>query len=441
MKTVKILLSLAVVASMAASCKRGCTDPNALNYDPKAKKESKKSDEQCKYADPVVETEKTVSGSITENSTWTKDLIWILDGKVVVKDGITLTIEPGTIVKAKEGSDVNASALIVERGAKINAAGTSTSPIIFTSVLDDIQTGQTSGTNLSQSDKGLWGGLIILGKAPVSTANGDTEGQIEGIPATETYGTYGGSSSADNSGVLTYVSIRHGGALIGEGNEINGLTLGGVGSGTTINHIEVVGNVDDGVELFGGTVNVSNIVVSYQGDDAIDIDQNYSGTIDNFIVVHGTTDTDEALEIDGPEGSTYKTGLFTLKNGTIISSDGAGSAGDFKSKAQGTTENVKFSGYTGGAKIKVAQKYGTDCTTVSEDAWKHLVTDNTLVFTTCEFAGGVKVYTTSTDASSNACAVVAQDQTDAEGKMSSTTATGADTTPFSWTWSKSKGLF
>ena len=89
-----------------------------------------------------------------------------------------------------------------------------------------------------------------------------TEFQIEGIPASDANGLYGGNDATDNSGTITYVSIRHGGGEIGEGNEINGLTLAGVGSATTINNIEVVANVDDGIEFFGGTVNASNLLVS-----------------------------------------------------------------------------------------------------------------------------------------------------------------------------------
>ena len=106
-----------------------------------------------------------------------------------------------------------------------------------------------------------------------------------------------------------------GGAEIGEGNEINGLTLGGVGTGTTVNHIEVVANVDDGIEFFGGTVDASNLLVWGQGDDAIDIDQAYSGTIDGALVVL-TAASDHGFEIDGPEGSAP--GRFTLKNATVI---------------------------------------------------------------------------------------------------------------------------
>ena len=170
----------------------------------------------------------------------------------------------------------------------------------MTSIADNIELGQHSGSNLDETDAGLWGGLIILGKAPIS-ADAATA-LIEGLPANEPYAVYGGSDPLDNSGIIEYVSVRHGGTLIGDGNEINGITFGGVGSSTTVNHIEVVANVDDGVEFFGGTVDASNIVVWAQGDDAYDIDQAYSGTIDNFVYIAGA-DSDHGLEVDGPEGS------------------------------------------------------------------------------------------------------------------------------------------
>ncbi|SHJ31839.1 hypothetical protein [Aquimarina spongiae] len=291
----------------------------------------------------------TLSGQITENRTLTANNIYTLDGRVTVTNGATLTIEAGTIIKAQGGTGANASTLIIARGAKIEANGTAASPIIFTSIADDIQVGQTEGTNLDENQRGLWGGLIILGNAPVSL-NGDADAaQIEGIPASDTNGLYGGSNAADDSGSVRYVSIRHGGALIGEGNEINGLTLGGVGTGTTIEFIEVVGNVDDGVEFFGGTVNASNLLVWAQGDDAIDIDQAYSGTIDNVVVVQGAI-SDHGLEIDGPEGSA--TGSFTLQNVTLFGSD-SGEVADYRSGATGTTSNVLVTGFTASADVEL----------------------------------------------------------------------------------------
>ncbi|MEH6537053.1 MAG: hypothetical protein V7719_11705 [Psychroserpens sp.] len=294
----------------------------------------------------------TVTGAITENTTWTNDNIYQLNQKVVVNNGATLTIEPGTIIKGTPGTGSLASALIIARDSKINAVGTATQPIIFTSTSDNISCGENAGTNLDENDRGLWGGLIILGNAPCSFSGNIIEAQIEGIPADDTFGLYGGSDATDNSGVIQYLSIRHGGALIGEGNEINGLTLGGVGNGTVINNIEVVANVDDGIEFFGGTVNASNLLVWAQGDDALDIDQAYSGTINNAVVVLGDF-SDHAFEIDGPEGSA--TGSFTIQNVTILGNTVTenGEYADYRSGATGTTNNIYAFGFKASSDVEL----------------------------------------------------------------------------------------
>lgn len=294
-----------------------------------------------------------VNSDITANTTWSSNFIYNLAGRIRVRAGVTLTIEPGTIIKANAGTGTNASVLIVSRGSTLIADGTATEPIIFTSAADNIAFGQTAGTNLDQNDRGLWGGLIVLGSAPVSLAGNATEAQIEGIPASDTSGLYGGSNAADGAGtILDYISIRHGGALIGEGNEINGLTLGGVGTGAVISNIEVVGNVDDGIEFFGGTVNASNLFVWAVGDDGLDIDQAYSGTINNAIVVQGSA-SDHALEIDGPEGSA--TGAFTIRNLTLFGfADAAdGEYADYRSGAIGTTANVYATGFPAGKDVEL----------------------------------------------------------------------------------------
>lgn len=442
----KIGLAALVAATMSiTSCKQGCMDENATNYNAKAKKE----DGSCIFA--ADETNEVVSGKIQSNTTWTKDKIYELEGRVVIENGATLTIEAGTIIKGQTGTGTNASALIIARGSKINAVGTASEPIIFTSVLDNIEIGQTSGTNLDETDTGKWGGVIILGYAPISAGDGDTESQIEGIPATDAFGAFGGSNAADNSGTLSYVSIRHGGALIGAGNEINGLTLGGVGSGTTISNIEIVANLDDGIEFFGGTVDVDNIVVAFQGDDGIDIDMNYAGTVNNFAVVHGM-DTDEALEIDGPEGSTYTTGLFTLSNGTIKSTDGVGTGADLKSKAQGTLSNITWEGYS--AKIVKIRSSFSDTTacTAKSDAYSHLtdatptlkimnsefISSNTLADVVDIYNGSVAV--AANDACTGSQEAVAETAISNDGTSVVTTATtGATISDFSWTWTSMKG--
>ena len=308
--------------------------------------------------DPFADS--TLEGNITENKTLDASKIWLIKGRVSVIDGTTLTIPAGTIIKAASGTGADASTLIVARGGKIIANGTADNPIIMTAAADNIEVGGTypeSGPALNVDTRGLWGGLLILGRAPCSFKSDVTELQIEGIPTSDTNGLYGGSVADDNSGSFQYISIRHGGAEIGEGNEINGLTLGGVGSGTTINQIEVVGNVDDGIEFFGGTVKATNLLVWGQGDDAIDVDQGYAGTIDGALVVL-TAASDHGFEIDGPEGSAP--GRFTLKNATVIGAtddcDAEGVDGemaDFRKGATGDILNILFKDFAGGKDVEL----------------------------------------------------------------------------------------
>ncbi len=179
-----------------------------------------------------------IDGNITQNTTWMTGKVYVLKSRIAVVSGVTLTIEPGVIVKGEAGTGANATALLIARGGKLMAEGSASSPIIFTSVADEIMPGEVASPNLDPTLNGLWGGLLILGNAPISADAASI--QIEGIPPSDQNGLYGGTDAADNSGVIKYISIRHGGANIGEGNEINGLTLGGVGSGTTIENVEVI---------------------------------------------------------------------------------------------------------------------------------------------------------------------------------------------------------
>src|SRR5690606_11181717 len=250
-------------------------------------------DDDDEQPTPTPSGNTVINTNISANTTWTSDKVYQLGGRITVLNGATLTIEPGTIIKGEAGNGPNATALLIARGGKLMAQGEPDAPIIFTSVADEITpaqvaSGNFASPNLSADVSGLWGGVIVLGKSAISASNdnGDvSEVQIEGIPTSDSNGLYGGNDNADNSGVIEYISIRHGGTNIGNGNEINGLTLGGVGSSTVINNIEIVGNQDDGVEWFGGSVNVNNVVVWNCGDDGIDTDQSWSGTLDNFVVL------------------------------------------------------------------------------------------------------------------------------------------------------------
>lgn len=262
-------------------------------------------------------TENKITENIITNTIWESGKVYTLAARISVISGVTLTIEPGVIIKGEAGTGANATCLIIARGGKIMAEGTASEPIIFTSVADEIMPGQIASPNLDPDLDGLWGGLIVLGYAPISADA--VPSQIEGIPPSDQNGLYGGDQPGDNSGVIKYVSIRHGGANIGEGNEINGLTLGGVGSGTVIENVEIVSNQDDGIEWFGGTVNVTNAILWNVGDDAVDTDQSWSGTLDNFIVVNPG---DECFELDGPEGSLEAGHL--IKNGSVYAGGAEG---------------------------------------------------------------------------------------------------------------------
>ena len=257
----------------------------------------------------------TITDNITSDETWKDGTIYVLAGRIAVEAGATLTIEGGAIVKGEAGSGANSTALVVARDATLNANGTADAPIIFTSVADEItpemvDSGEFGSPNLNPNQRGLWGGIIVLGNAPISASS--TPASIEGIPSTDKNGLYGGDNAGDSSGTITYVTIRHGGTNIGEGNEINGLSLGGVGTGTTIENIEIVANQDDGVEWFGGTVNVTNVLVWNNGDDALDTDQAWSGTVENVIAVNPAG---SLMELDGPEGAFIGTG-HTITNFT-----------------------------------------------------------------------------------------------------------------------------
>lgn len=371
----------------------------------------------CKPKDPEEEPETTVviSQNITQNTTWETGKTYILAGRISVVSGVTLTIQPGVVVKGQAGTGANATALIIARGAQIIAEGTATQPIIFTSIADEIEPGMIASPNMDPNMSGLWGGLIILGNAPISAAAASV--QIEGIPASDQNGLYGGNNPDDNSGVLKYISIRHGGANIGEGNEINGLTLGGVGRGTVVENIEIVSNQDDGIEIFGGTVNVKNVLVWNVEDDGIDTDQGWSGTLDNFIVICGPN-TDHALEIDGPEGSLMA--AHTVKNGSIKGHHNS-ELGDFRDGARGTFENIYFFGFTDPESSEGRGDLSLSGTQTLENFANGILTFNNLQITPAEgvelsaiFKNGVAQYATSVALKANTV--------------------GADKSKFTFTW-------
>ena len=264
-----------------------------------------------------------VSESLSEDTTWEEENTYVLDGRIFVLSGAKLTIEAGTVIKGKPGQQESASVLVVSPGAQIFAEGTADKPIIFTAEEDKLD----DPYDLGPADQGKWGGLIILGRArlnsPADSGSPITD-NIEGLPADDQRGKFGGADDEDNSGVLRYVSIRHGGTVIGADNEINGLTLGGIGRGTRIEYVEVFANLDDGIEFFGGTAEVKHAVVAYCGDDSYDYDQGYRGKGQFWFSIashgdrggehDGDVDNFDALPLSQP----------TIYNATYIGNGGEG---------------------------------------------------------------------------------------------------------------------
>lgn len=218
-----------------------------------------------------------VEGTLDGERRWNADKTYVLEGIVHVPAGARLTIEPGTRVLGRPGS-----ALIVSRGGFLHAKGTASQPIVFTSA-------QAEG----QRQPGDWGGLVLLGGAPINTGTGF----IEGFPAGDPRGVYGGNDPGHACGVLEFVRVEFAGYEALANNELNGLTLGGCGSDSVIRSIQVHRALDDGIELFGGTVNLSQILVTQAQDDAIDWDEGWTGNI-QFLITQQTVAGDNSIEAD-----------------------------------------------------------------------------------------------------------------------------------------------
>lgn len=276
----------------------------------------------------LAQNERTINGEITSSTTFYADTIYTLEGYVFVKNNATLTIQPGTIIKGKYGTKAT---LIITRNAKINAIGTPTKPIVF-----------TSEKAIGERQKGDWGGVVILGKAIINRPTDCTTCPGSAVAANEPGiqnavegdldnangdALYGGLDNNHNSGTLKYVRIEFAGTVITPGNEINGITFGGVGSGTTLEYIQVSFADDDGFEWFGGTVNAKYLISFRNVDDDFDTDFGYSGNVQFGIALRdsnlydiGSGPTTNGFESDndgsGSEATPYTAGVFS--NMTII---------------------------------------------------------------------------------------------------------------------------
>ena len=245
----------------------------------------------------------TVSGDITTNTTWTSSNVYLLNGFIYVKGGATLTIEAGTLIK---GDKASKGTIIVTRSGKINAVGTSCNPIVF-----------TSNQPIGDRAPGDWGGIILLGKAPINVKDSATGAPIDGIieggvDNAAGDGHYGGTDAMDNSGTMQYVRIEYPGVAFVLNNEINGLTMGGVGAGTTIDHIQVSYSGDDSYEWFGGTVNCKNLIAFRGTDDDFDTDFGYSGHCQFLLGVRDTSHYDAAGASNGFESDNNATGADVM---------------------------------------------------------------------------------------------------------------------------------
>jgi len=335
---------------------------------------------------------------------------WYLPDIVFVEEGATLIIEPGTVIyaDASQGADEESFAddtygsIVVARGGKIIAEGTPNAPIVITSVAerDGLPVGHPFAGQqpVPGRDGGLWGGVVVLGRAPLTTrdgANGNIirEAVIEGFAANEEdprvlYGPGAGPAQPEeSSGVLAYMSLRFGGYEFSEGNEINGLTMGAVGRGTRIEFIEVVSNTDDAFEWFGGTVNCRNLIAAFCNDDNLDIDLGFQGTIQNVLIVQNNVPdsqgADNGFELSGVTGSS-STGTGSnpadatkpvIFNVTAIGNGAIGStAFRINSGFSGQVHNSVFLNYDRGVRVDDALTAG-----LVAPAGNLMITNNTWV--------------------------------------------------------------
>ena len=220
---------------------------------------------------------RVVRGVFTRDLTLTSDTFWVLRGAVFVREPARLIIQPGTTVI---GETATRGTLVIDRGAQIIAEGTRDAPIVF-----------TSDQPVGERGRGDWGGLIINGRAPVNLPGG------VGIGEGDT-GVYGGTEPDDNSGILRYVRVEFAGIEFSPDNELNGIAFQGVGRGTVVEDIQVHYNKDDGIEMFGGTVDIKRAVLTGIGDDSIDWTFGWTGRMQFAIAQQRGDDADRGIEAD-----------------------------------------------------------------------------------------------------------------------------------------------
>lgn len=308
----------------------------------------------------------TVSGVINTNMTWSASNEYHLNGKVYVSGGATLTIQPGTkIVGLYNDVPAKASALVITRNGKINAAGTASNPIVMTA-------------ESNHQYPGGWGGFVVLGNAPINQTNNPV---IEGIESDELPADvdihYGGSNANDNSGTIQYVRVEYAGANVSQDNELNSFTFGGVGAGTTFDHCQAYYGEDDAFEFFGGTINGKYLVSTSTHDDAFDFDFGYTGKLQFLVATVDANSTyytkdPNGIECDNDSKGTSLTPFThpTISNLTIVGtadgkvaksamSDGKSmkSCANFRRNCQFTLANSILYGYPTGILCETSNSY------------------------------------------------------------------------------------
>ncbi len=277
------------------------------------------SDDDDNPVEPVEPGEETnLVGNLEEDLTLDPNETYSLTGVYSVEDGATLTIPAGTQIVADTDADDNPATgvyIVVQKGGMIDIQGTASAPVVMSA---------------ASGEAGSWGGLIIAGNAP-STAGVDATAEVGGI-------IYGGDDASDDSGSINYLVLSDAGAQINADSQFNGLSLYGVGSGTTIQNIALLNGADDGVEFFGGTVSATNIYLENNEDDAVDWTEGWNGTLSNVYVLHTIENFSTAIEADKVNGNP------TIENFTAVSTTG-GTALQFKAQSGATITGLSLSGY------------------------------------------------------------------------------------------------
>ena len=278
-----------------------------------------------------------VTSDIATSTTWTANNTYNLQDQIYVLPGATLTIEAGTVISSDTGVG---GSLAVANGAQIFVLGTEDDPVIMTSKADEATwVGGDPRQGVWRETANEWGNLTVMGDAFISenatagntpTCNASNVAAMEGLVADfpgDTKVLYGGGNDNDDSGTINYLSLRYGGRVIGLNNELNGLSLGGIGRGTDIDYVEIMNNVDDGLEIWGGTVNIKHFSIWNVGDDSFDVDQGWRGKAQFGLIVQGySLDApqgsgvgDNGFEVDGAEDSDWQpVTTTTLYNCTFI---------------------------------------------------------------------------------------------------------------------------